>query len=71
VEFEINKAGMEQLERELQEKFSSGIQVPQGGSEADAIQSVKDQFDPVGCDAERCCGGAVGAAGSRGTLAAR
>ena len=42
--FKINKAGMDNLERDLQEKFASGVQVPRGGSEADAIASVKDQL---------------------------
>jgi len=47
-EFEINEAGMQQLERELQERFSAGIQVPLEGSEVDAIQSVKDQLTSMG-----------------------
>jgi hypothetical protein len=48
VDFKINKAGMDKLERDLQEQFSSGIHIPQGGSEADAIQSVKDQLIGMG-----------------------
>jgi hypothetical protein len=48
MDFEINKAGMEQLQRGLEEKFSAGVQVPLGGSEEDAIQSVKDQLTKMG-----------------------
>ena len=46
--FKINQAGMDKLERELQEKFSGGIQIPKDGSEADAVQSVKDQLMGLG-----------------------
>jgi hypothetical protein len=46
--FEINQAGMDKLERELREKFSAGIQIPKDGSEADAVQSVKDQLMGLG-----------------------
>jgi hypothetical protein len=48
--FEINEAGMQQLERELQERFSAGLQVPLEGSEADAIESVKDQLRSMGAE---------------------
>ncbi|CAN5875500.1 hypothetical protein BH09ACT7_BH09ACT7_29020 [soil metagenome] len=48
--FEINEEGMRQLEREPQEKFSAGIQVPLGGSEADAIESVKEQLRGMGAE---------------------
>ncbi|WP_062894950.1 hypothetical protein [Mycobacterium avium] len=46
--FELNKAGIEQFERDLQERFSAGIQIPLGGSEDDAIRSVKDQLEKMG-----------------------
>lgn len=48
MEFEINPAGMEQLERQLQEQFSAGIQVPLGGSEEEAVQSVREQLISMG-----------------------
>lgn len=46
--FEINKAGMEKLQRDLDDTFSGGIQVPTGGAEADAIASVTDQLRQMG-----------------------
>jgi hypothetical protein len=49
-EFKINEAGMAQLERQLQEQFSAGIQVPLEGSDADAIASVKDQLKNMGAE---------------------
>jgi hypothetical protein len=46
--FEINKAGMEQLQRDLEEKFSGGVQVPLDGSEEDAVRSVIEQLQSMG-----------------------
>jgi hypothetical protein len=46
--FNINQAGMDKLERELQEQVSGGIQIPKDGSEAEAVQSVKDQLMGLG-----------------------
>ncbi|WP_238963860.1 hypothetical protein KN248_013000 [Mycobacterium paraintracellulare] len=46
--FEINKAGMEQLERELQEQFSAGLQIPLEGSEDDAVRTVVQQLSNMG-----------------------
>lgn len=43
-----NKAGMAKLQRDLENKFSGGVQVPAGGSEADAVKSVKDQLKAMG-----------------------
>jgi hypothetical protein len=39
---------METLQRELEKRFSEGIQIPLDGSEAEAIQSVKDQLRSMG-----------------------
>jgi|KBSSwiStaDraftv2_1062776.scaffolds.fasta_scaffold2419799_1 hypothetical protein len=47
-DFEINEAGMKNLEQDLAEKFSAGIQIPAEGSEADAIDNVKDQLKNMG-----------------------
>jgi hypothetical protein len=47
-EFEINEAGMREFERQLEKQFSAGIQIPLGGSEDDAIRSVKDQLKKMG-----------------------
>lgn len=49
-DFEINEEGMQQLERQLQERLSPGIQVPLAGSEADAIESVKEQLRGMGAE---------------------
>ncbi|APE17771.1 hypothetical protein BOH72_23420 [Mycobacterium sp. WY10] len=46
--FEINEAGMAQLQQELEQHFSGGLQVPLGGSEEDAIRSVKEQLEALG-----------------------
>jgi hypothetical protein len=46
--FKINLTGMEELERELRAKFSGGIQIPKDGSEADAVQTVRDQLMGLG-----------------------
>ena len=46
--FNINQAGMDKLERELQEQVSGGIHIPKDGSEAEAVQSVKDQLMGLG-----------------------
>jgi hypothetical protein len=48
MEFKINQAGMDHLQRQLEEQFSAGIQIPLEGSEQDAIQSVKDQIIGMG-----------------------
>jgi hypothetical protein len=48
MDFKINQAGMDQLQRELEEQFSAGVQVPLTGSEEDAIQSVKNQLIGMG-----------------------
>jgi hypothetical protein len=47
-DFKINKAGMDKLQRDLEEQFSAGIQIPADGSEDDAIRSVKDQLEQMG-----------------------
>jgi hypothetical protein len=47
-DFKINKAGMEKLEQDLERQFSGGIQIPAGGSEAEAVRSVKDQLRNMG-----------------------
>lgn len=39
---------MRKLEQDLQHQFSAGIQIPLGGSEEDAIRSVKDQLEGMG-----------------------
>jgi len=46
--FKLNRAGMERLQRELEEKFLGGLQVPKGGSEEDAVRSVRDQLEQLG-----------------------
>lgn len=46
--FKPNKAGMDKLKRDLEKKFSGGVRVPAGGSEADAVKSVKDQLKKMG-----------------------
>ncbi|MCH9731678.1 MAG: hypothetical protein K0U84_18710 [Actinomycetia bacterium] len=47
--FVPNKAGMAKLQRDLDEKqFSSGIQIPSGGTESDAIDEVKKQMKGMG-----------------------
>ncbi len=47
--FKINQAGMDNLKAKLEKRqFSSGIQVPLDGTEADAIQSVNDQLKKMG-----------------------
>ncbi|ORB01101.1 hypothetical protein BST33_10050 [Mycolicibacter minnesotensis] len=48
VEFKINEAGMRQLQRDLEKRVASGVEIPSGGSEADAIRSVKDQLKKMG-----------------------
>jgi hypothetical protein len=48
MDFKVNKDGMNELQRQLEEQFSAGVQVPLGGSEEDAIQSVKDQIVGMG-----------------------
>lgn len=39
---------MAKLQRDLEKKFSGGVQVPAGGTEEDAVQSVKDQLTEMG-----------------------
>jgi len=46
--FEINEAGMQQLQQELEEKFAAGLQVPLDGDEETAVQSVLDQMSSMG-----------------------
>ncbi|BBY33354.1 hypothetical protein [Mycolicibacter minnesotensis] len=48
MEFKINEAGMRQLQRDLEKRVASGVEIPSGGSEADAIRSVKDQLKKMG-----------------------
>ena len=48
VRFEWNEDGLQKLERQLQEQFSGGINVPLEGSEDDAIRSVIDQLTAMG-----------------------
>jgi hypothetical protein len=47
-DFKINKAGMDKLQRDLEEQFSAGIQIPADGSEDDAIRSVNYQLEQRG-----------------------
>jgi hypothetical protein len=47
-DFKINKAGTKKLEQDLEKQFSDGIQIPVGGSEAEAVRSVKDQLKKMG-----------------------
>jgi hypothetical protein len=44
----ISKAGMMKFERGLEESLSIDIQLPQDGSEDEAIRSVKEQLKSVG-----------------------
>ncbi|MBX7453409.1 hypothetical protein GR927_35970 [Mycolicibacterium sp. 3033] len=46
--FVPNKAGMAKLQRDLEKKFSAGIQIPLSGSEADAVADVKKQMKNMG-----------------------
>ncbi|WP_319449935.1 MULTISPECIES: hypothetical protein [unclassified Mycobacterium] len=48
MDFKVNKDGMSELQRQLEEQFSAGVQVSLGGSEEDAIQSIKDQIVGMG-----------------------
>lgn len=45
---EWNEDGLSELQRQLEEQFSGGLDVPLGGSEEDAIRSVKEQLDAMG-----------------------
>jgi hypothetical protein len=47
-DFEINEAGIEKLTRDLEQRFSAGIQIPLEGPETDAILSVKEQLEKMG-----------------------
>ena len=53
--FKLNRAGMERLQRELEEKFLGGLQVPKGGSEEDAVRSVRDQLVPCAINSMTNC----------------
>lgn len=46
--FKINQAGMAKLQHDLEKKFSGGINIPLGGTEADAIRDVKNQLINLG-----------------------
>ncbi|WP_139809358.1 hypothetical protein [Mycobacterium avium] len=46
--FKINKAGMEQLQRDMEEKFAGGVRVPLDGSEENAVRSVIEQLQSMG-----------------------
>lgn len=46
--FQINPAGMARLQRDLEKKFSGGINIPLGGDEADAIRDVTKQLTDLG-----------------------
>jgi hypothetical protein len=48
VGLEWNKDGLSELQRQLEEQFSGGVNVPLGGSEEDAIRSVKEQLHAMG-----------------------
>lgn len=48
VRFEWNEDGLQKLERQLQEQFSGGLNIPLEGSEDDAIRSVIDQLTAMG-----------------------
>lgn len=48
MEFEINQAGLNKLQHDLERQFAAGVQVPLGGSEAEAVESVKDQLRKMG-----------------------
>jgi hypothetical protein len=49
VDFEINEEGMQQLAQELEAQLPP-ISVPLEGSEADAVQSVKEQLIAMGAE---------------------
>lgn len=40
----------DEIGRYLAEHFPEGVHVPAGGSEADAIRSVQEQFDDAGLE---------------------
>jgi hypothetical protein len=48
VDLEWNDDGLEKLQRQLEEQFSGGIEAPLGGSEEDAVRSVKEQLVAMG-----------------------
>lgn len=48
--FEINPAGIAKLQRDLEKKFSGGVNVPLSGNEADAIRDVKKQLTDLGVE---------------------
>jgi hypothetical protein len=48
MKFEIDTAGIKKLVRDLEERVSDGIEIPLGGSDAEAIRSVTDQLKNVG-----------------------
>ncbi|MEZ0338549.1 hypothetical protein ACAG25_01025 [Mycobacterium sp. pV006] len=49
-EFKINPAGMAKLQRDLERKFSGGVNIPLGGDEAAAIRDVKKQLTDLGVE---------------------
>jgi hypothetical protein len=46
--FEWNNDGLEKLQRQLQEQFSGGVDIPLDGSEDEAIWSVINQLQGKG-----------------------
>jgi hypothetical protein len=46
--FEFNEDGMKDLERQLAGQVSAGLTIPLGGTEEDAIASVKEQLVNMG-----------------------
>ena len=48
--FKINPAGMAALQRDLEKKFSGGINIPLEGDEASAIRDVKKQLTDLGVE---------------------
>jgi hypothetical protein len=48
MKFKTNEAGMRQLQRDLEAKFSGGLRVPADGSEEDAVRDVTAQLEALG-----------------------
>lgn len=44
----INPDAIKKLEQDLAKRFASGVKVPLGGTEAEAIRSVNDQLRKLG-----------------------
>jgi hypothetical protein len=46
--FEINEAGVQQLQQKLEEKLAAGLHVPLDGDEETAVQNVLNQMTNMG-----------------------